>query len=66
MKIILTNPNLILRSVDDILAAFEKEQDLLNFLNVLRNKYPNIEFAIEKQVSYSVAFIDVFISGMDN
>ena len=66
MIIILTNPNLILRSVDGILAAFEKEQDLLNFLNVLRNKYPNIKFTIEKQVSYSVAFIDVFISGMDN
>ena len=40
MKIILTNPNLILRSVDDILAAFEKEQDLLNFLNFLNNKHP--------------------------
>ena len=66
MSIILTNPNSVLRSVDDILAAFEKEQDLLNFLNVLRNKYPNIKFTIEKQVSYSVAFIDVFISGMDN
>ena len=66
MRIILTNPNLVLRSVDDILAAFEKEQDLLNFLNILRNKYFNIKFTIEKQVGYSVAFIDVFISGMDN
>ena len=66
MRIILTNPNLVLRSVDDILAAFEKEQDLLNFLNVLRNKYFNIKFTIEKQVGYFVAFIDVFISGMDN
>ena len=66
MRIILTNPNLVLRSVDDILAAFEKEQDLLIFLNILRNKYFNIKFTIEKQVGYSVAFIDVFISGMDN
>ena len=62
----LNKPKFYLRYVDDILAAFEKEQDSLNFLNVLRNKYPNIEFAIEKQVSYSVAFIDVFISGMNN
>ena len=62
----LDKPKFYLRYVDDILAAFEKEQDSLNFLNVLRNKYPNTEFAIEKQVSYSVAFIDVFISGMNN
>ena len=62
----LNKPKFYLKYVDDILAAFEKEQDSLNFLNVLRNKYPNIKFAIEKQVSYSVAFIDVFISGMDN
>ena len=62
----LNKPKFYLKYVDDILAAFEKEQDSLNFLNVLRNKYPNIKFAIEKQVSYSAAFIDVFISGMDN
>ena len=62
----LNKPKFYLKYVDDILAAFEKEQDSLNFLNVLRNKYPNIKFAIEKQVSYSVAFIDVFIPGMDN
>ena len=32
MRIILTNPNLVLRSVDDILAAFEKEQDFTSNL----------------------------------
>ena len=62
----LNKPKFYFKYVDDILASFEKEQDSLNFLNVLRNKYLNIKFAIEKQVSYSVAFIDVFISGMDN
>ena len=31
---------LFLRYADDILAAFEKEQDLLNFLNFLNNKHP--------------------------
>ena len=30
----LNNPKLYLRYVDDILAAFEKEQDSLNFLNI--------------------------------
>ena len=32
MNIILTKLNFILRYVDDILAAFDKEQDSLNFL----------------------------------
>ena len=42
--------NFYLRYVDDILSAFKKEQDSLNFLN---NKYPNIKFMTEKQVKYS-------------
>ena len=49
-----------LRYVDDILAAFEKEQDSLNFLNFL-NKHPNVTFTIEKQVTHSIAFLDVSI-----
>ena len=40
-----------LRYVDEILAAFENEQDSLNFLNFLNNKHPNIKFTIEKQVN---------------
>ena len=55
-----------LRYVDDILAAFEKEQDSLNFLHLLNNKHPNIKFTLEKQVNHSIAFLDVFISGIDN
>ena len=47
------------------LAAFEKEQDSLNFLNLLKNKYPN-KFMTEKQVNYSITFLDVFISGINN
>ena len=57
---------LFLRYVDDIPAAFEKEQDSLNFLNSLNNKHPNIKFTLEKQVNHSIAFLDVFISGIDN
>ena len=41
----LNKPKFYLRYADGILAAFEKEQDSLNFLN---NKYPNIKFMIEK------------------
>ena len=55
-----------LRYVDDILATFDKEQDSLNFLNFLNNQHPNIKFTTEKQVNHSIAFLDVFISGIDN
>ena len=62
----LNKPKFYLRYVDDILAAFEKEQDSLNFLSFLNNKHPNIKFALEKQVNHFIAFLDVFISGIDN
>ena len=62
----LNKPKFHLRYVDDILAAFEKEQDSFNFKNFLNNKHPNIKFTIEKQVNHSIGFLDVFISGMDN
>ena len=55
-----------LRYVDDILAAFDNEQDSLNFLNFLNNRHPNIKFTIEKQINHSIAFLDVFISGINN
>ena len=44
----LNKPEFYLRYVDDILAAFEKEQDSLNFLYFLNNKHTNIKFTIEK------------------
>ena len=56
----------IVEKIDDILAGFEKEQDSLNLLNVLNNKHPNIKFTIERQVNHSIAFHDLFISGIDN
>ena len=59
-------PKFYLRYVDDILAAFDNEQDSLNFLNFLNNRHPNIKFTIEKQINYSIAFLDVFISGNNN
>ena len=52
MNIILTNLNFILRYVDDILAAFDNEQDSLNFLDFLNNRHPNIKFTIEKQINH--------------
>ena len=62
----LNKPKFYLRYVDDILAAFDKEQDSLNFLNFLNKRHPNIKFTIEKQINYSIAFLDVFISGINN
>ena len=62
----LNKPTFYLRYVDDILAAFDKEQDSLNFLNFLSKRHPNIKFTIEKQINHSIAFLDVFISGINN
>ena len=62
----LKKPKLYLRYVDDILPAFDNEQDSLNFLNLLNNRHPNIKFTIEKQINHSIAFLDVFISGINN
>ena len=59
-------PRFYLRYVGDILAGFEKEQDSLNFFNFLNNKQPYFKFTLEKQVNHSVAFLDLFISGIDN
>ena len=62
----LNKPKFYLRYVDDILAAFDKEEDSLNFLNFLNKRHPNIKFMIEKQINHSIAFLDVFISGINN
>ena len=48
-----------LRYVDDILGAF------LNFLDFLNNRHPKIKFTIEKQINHSIAFLDVFILGIN-
>ena len=55
-----------LRYVDDLLAAFDKEQDSLNFLSFLNKRHPNIKFTIGKQINHSIAFLDLFISGINN
>ena len=62
----LNKPKLYLRYVNDVPAAFHNEQDSLNFLNFLNNTHPNIKFTIEKQNNHSIAFLDVFISGINN
>ena len=62
----LNKPKFYLRYVHDILAPFENEQDSLNSLNVLNNSHSNIKFKIEKQINHSIAFLDAFISGINN
>ena len=57
---------LTVRYVDDILAAFDNEQDSLSFKKILNNRHPNIKFTVEKQINYSIAFLDVFNSGINN
>ena len=62
----LNKPKFYLIYVDDMLAAFDKEQDSLNFLNFLNKRHPNITFITEKQINHSIAFLGVFISGINN
>ena len=38
----LSKPKFYLRYIDDILAAFDKDQDSLNFKKFLDNRHPNI------------------------
>ena len=59
----LNKPKLYLRYVDDILSAFDNEQDSLNFSN---NRHPNIKFTKEKQINQFIAFLDVFFSVINN
>ena len=55
-----------LRYVDDILAAFDKEQDSLNLLNFLNDRHPNTKSTIEKQINNSITFFHAFISDINN
>ena len=55
-----------LRYIGDILDAFDKEQDSLNVLNFLNKRHPNIKFTIEKKIDHSIAFLDLFISNINN
>ena len=49
-----------------IVAAFDKEQDSLNFLNFLNKRHLNFKFTIEKQINHSIAFLYIFSSGTNN
>ena len=51
----LNKPKFYLRYVDDILAAFDNEQDSLNFLIFF--KHPNIKFMIEKTLPIPSLFL---------
>ena len=62
----LNKPKFYLRYVDDILAAFDKEQDSQIFLNFLKKMHPNIKFTIEKQINHPIAFLDLFNSVINN
>ena len=62
----LKKPKFYLRYLDDILAAFDNEQNSLNFLDLLNKRHPNIKFTIENQTINFIAFLDIFISVINN
>ena len=53
----LNKPKFHLRYVDGILAAFEKEQYSLNFLNLLNKRHPNITFTLEIKLTILSLFL---------
>ena len=62
----LNKPKFYLTYVNDILAAFDKKQYSLIFLNILNKRHANIKFTIENQINNPIAFLDGFISGINN
>ena len=62
----LNKPKFYLKYVDDILAAFDNEQDSLNCADFLIKRHPNIKCTLEKEIDHSIAFFYVFISGINN
>ena len=62
----LNKPNFYLKYVDNILAALYKKQDLSNCLGFLNKRYRNIKFTIRKQIDHPIAFLNIFISGINN
>ena len=64
----LKKPKFYLTYVDNILAAFDNEQDSSHLLNFLNNRHLNIKFTIEKPINnfHPFSFLDVFISGINN
>ena len=57
MNRILTNLNLIIRYIDDILAIFDKKQDSLNFLDFVNKRHPNIKFTIKNKLTIPSLFL---------
>ena len=53
--------NFYLRYVDSILATFDNEQDLLNLLDFLNKRHPNIKFMMKKQINFLMHSFQVSI-----
>ena len=56
----LNKPKFYLGHDDDIPTAFDKEQDLTNFLDFLNKRHPNIKFTIQKQINRCLEKITFF------
>ena len=38
----------------------------MNIILIINNRHPNVKFTIEKQINHSIAFLDAFISDINN
>ena len=54
-------PKLYCRYVDDIFAVFDKQDAILEFLNLLNSQHPNLKFTKEQSVT-SLPFLDVKVT----
>ena len=52
--------------VGEIPAAFDNEQNSLNFLNFLNKKHSSIKFTNKNRVNQFTPFLDIFILGINN
>ena len=60
------NSLLYLRYVDDCFVLVRNEKIMDNFFNVLNNAHDSINFTIEKEKNYELAFLDVQIKQKEN
>ena len=57
VRLVIVPLAVIIGNVDDILTAFDKEQESLNFLSSLNKRHPNIIFPIEKKLNIPSIFL---------
>ena len=64
-KQIRPQPALFYRYVDDCFALFSNQKEVLNFYQLLKMIYPNIQFTYEAAENHQMFFLDVWIDSTE-